>query len=190
MEKQLIPKNKFKAGDEVFVCDGGECHGKLATITKVITHITEDILYDPPRYDGKIAGTKQTKFSFEQETDFCFIQKGICELCGSSEGIIKPPYPNKEYGNVHDLARMKFPYFVTCICPDCQRLFDLREEKRNQIVKCRQEFIEAERSRRQKKHLCNDCGGEIDTSGPFMVYEGTYETRHKCKHCGKENCYT
>jgi hypothetical protein len=190
MTSKREPKNgitpKFNVGDKVFVCDGEEYHGKIVTIINVYP--------DDDRYDASIGNEKQCgwnhPFRFAKEKKFCAIEKGICELCGSSEGIVKPQYPEKEFGDVHDLAVRKFPYAVTCICPACQKLFDLREEKRQQMVKLRTEFRDAEYTRRKKNNLCEKCGGVVHHSKPCLVYEGTYEVTYHCSQCGKTGCFT
>ena len=184
----MSEKSKFGVNDRVFVCDGEEYHGKVVTIIKVYTGIDEG------RYDAILPEEKNVNWSspfrFVTEIKFCNIEKGTCELCGSSEGIVKPPYPEKEFGDVHDFAMRKFPYAVTCICPVCQKILNFRDEKLNQRNKKRCDFRDAERARRKKEGLCEECGGNIIMSGPYLVYEGTYETRCLCDHCGKENCYT
>jgi hypothetical protein len=174
---------KFSIGDIVFVCDGGEYHGTKAKITAV------DTSYSTPRYGG-ILLKDNSKFRFEKESGFCAIETSTCELCGSPEGIVKPPYPVPEFGDAYDLAKVKFPYAVSCICPKCQHIFDLRDEKLRARNKLRSDFREAETARRKKEHLCHDCGGKIVTSGPYMVYEGTYETIHRCTQCKNEDRYT
>jgi hypothetical protein len=179
--------HKFNVGDRVFVCDGGEYHGKIATITKWSPDIE--------RYDAVLGDKKRDcywndPFFCSKEIVFCAITKGTCELCGSPEGILKPPYPEKEFGDVYDLAVRKFPYAISCICPECKKLLNLRDEKLGQRNEARYKFIGAEKTRRKKEGLCSKCGGEIHTSGPCLVYEGTYETTCRCTHCGKEECYT
>ena len=177
---ESIPK--FKVGDEVFICDGGELHGKIVKITKV------DPYWCDPRYDG-VLPDKQ-KFHFAKEIGFCAIEKGICELCGGQGGIIKPLMPIPEFGRSEDIARAKFPYGIRCICKVCKDLLKKNEDKRKEMVNNRIEFIDLERKRRKENHLCSNCGGGVTTSGPHMVYEGTYETIHRCDHCRKEDRYT
>jgi hypothetical protein len=185
--KPIEVPHKFDVGDQVFICDGGEHHGKIATITKWSPDIE--------RYDAVLGNKKRDcywnePFFCSKEPVFFPITKGTCELCGSPEGIVKPPYPEKEFGDVHRLAVIKFPYAITCICPKCQGLLALRDEKLNQRNKARSDFIDAERTRRKKEGLCSKCGGKIHTSGPCLVYEGTYETTCRCTQCGKEDSYT
>jgi hypothetical protein len=121
---------------------------------------------------------------------FCSIERGTCELCGSVEGLLKPPYPVLEYGKPYELARAKFPYAVSCICWRCRDFLILYEQKQNHVRKIRQEFADAEDKRREKLGLCWKCGGAISRSNPCMIYEGTYETTHRCNHCGWEESFT
>ena len=178
---------KFHVGDKVFICDGGEHHGAVAIVTEYDS--------DTDRYYAVLGGRSREchwtdPFFCKEETVFRSIEKGTCELCGSSEGIVKPPYPQKEFGDVFDLSVRKFPYAVACICQNCQKVFDLRDEKIKQRNMARRDFRDTEHKRRERKRLCEKCGGEISRSYPSLVYEGTYEITHRCNVCGFTESFT
>jgi hypothetical protein len=114
--------------------------------------------------------------------------KATCDLCGSHDGNIRKIVV-PDYGRVGDIAIQKFPFYK-CICNNCKTTLDNLEIRRKESVKKRADFVKSEYARREENHLCADCGGEVSKSGPYMVYEGTYATKYRCKHCGKQWEYT
>lgn len=112
-----------------------------------------------------------------------------CDLCGSPGGKKRNLKEPPKYGRPVDIAVAKFPFY-TNVCDRCRTALSTLEKLRKEAIEKRDAFIDEERHRRKKEGLHDECGGEVVKSGPYLVYEGCYETKYRCTQCGKEWGYT